>query len=162
MIIPVRKWATPLTIGAFFLMAATGILMFFNIDRGLTSGMHEWLSWLFLVGIVAHVIANFRPFKDCLRSGWGRTSVSVFGIVLVASFFTWGARTGGQFLAAIQKGLVGVPLTTLAAMTRTKPDVLVQRLNAHGIAFRKEQTIRDVVGDSARKQLQVLEVVFLP
>ena len=42
--IPVRKWATPLTIGAFFLMAATGILMFFHIDRGIISGAHEWLS----------------------------------------------------------------------------------------------------------------------
>ena len=160
--IPVRKWATPLTIGAFFPMAATGVLMFFHIDRGLTSGVHEWLSWLFLVGIVAHVIANFRPFKDCLRSGWGRTSVSVFGIVLVASFFTWGVRTGGQFLAAIQKGLVSVPLTTLAVMTRTEPDLLEQRLHAHGIVARREQTIRDIAGESPRKQLQVLEVVFLP
>ena len=31
-----------------------------------------------------------------------------------------------------------------------------------GIVVRKEQTIRDVVGESPRKQLQVLEVVFLP
>ena len=160
--IPVRKWATPLTIGAFFLMAATGILMFFNIDRGIVSAAHEWLSWLFLLGVAGHVMANFRPFMNSLKSGWGRTSVSVFGIVLVASFFTWGAHTGGQFLAAIQKGLVSVPLTTLAVMTHTKPDVLEQRLNAHGIVVRKEQTIRDIVGENPRKQLQALEVVFLP
>ena len=130
--IPVRKWATPLTIGAFFLMAATGILMFFNVDRGIVSAAHEWLSWLFLLGVAGHVMANFRPFTNSLKSGWGRTSVSVFGIVLVASFFTWGAHTGGQFLAAIQKGLVSVPLTTLAVMTHTEPDLLEQRLNAHG------------------------------
>jgi hypothetical protein len=160
--IPVRKWATPLTIGAFFLMAATGILMFFHIDRGIISGAHEWLSWLFLIGVAGHVIANFRSFTNCLKSGWGRTSVSFFGIVFVASFFTWGARTGGQFLAAIQNGLVSVPLTTLAAMTHTKPDVLEQRLVAHGIVARKDQTIRDIAGDSPRKQLRVLEVVFLP
>ena len=83
-------------------------------------------------------------------------------MALVASFFTWGARTGGQFLAAIQNGLVSVPLTTLAAMTHTKPDVLEQRLVAHGIVARKDQTIRDIAGDSPRKQLRVLEVVFLP
>jgi len=158
----VRKWATPLTIGAFFLMAITGILMFFHIDRGLISSAHEWLSWLFLIGVAGHVIANFRSFTNYLKSGWGRTSVGVFGIILVASFFTWGARTGGQFLAAIQNGLISVPLTTLAVMTHTKQDVLQQRLEAHGIVAGKDQTIRDIAGDSPRKQLQVLEVVFLP
>jgi len=160
--IPVRKWATPLTIGAFFLMTATGILMFFDIDRGIISGAHEWLSWLFLIGVAGHVKANFRPFTNSIKSGWGRTSICVFGLVLVASFFTWGARTGGQFLDAIRNGLVSVPLTTLAVMTRSKSDVLEQRLLAHGIVARKEQTIRDIVGDSPRKQLQVLEVVFQP
>jgi hypothetical protein len=162
MIIPLRKWATPLTIGAFFLMAVTGVLMFFHIDRGLISGAHEWLSWLFLIGVTAHVIANFRPFMNSLKSGWGRTSVSVFGAVLVASLFTWGAHTGGQFLAALQKGLVSVPLTSLAVMTHTEPHLLEHRLHAHGIAARREQTIRDIAGESPRKQLQILEIVFLP
>ena len=68
--IPARKWATPLTIGAFFPMAATGVLMFFHIDRGLTSGVHEWLSWLFLLGVAGHVMANFRPFTNSLKSRW--------------------------------------------------------------------------------------------
>jgi hypothetical protein len=51
---------------------------------------------------------------------------------------------------------------TLAAMTHTQPDVLEQRLEARGIVVRKDQTIHDIAGDSPRKQLQVLEVVFLP
>ena len=158
----VRKWATPLTIGAFFLMAATGILMFFHIDRGIISGVHKWLSWLFLIGVVGHVMANFRPFANYAKSGYGRASVGSFAIVLVASFFTWGARTGGQFLGAIQNGLVSAPLTTLAVMTHTTPDELERRLEAHGIIARKEQTIRDIAGDSLRKQRRVLEAVFLP
>jgi len=160
--IPLRKWATPLTIGAFVLMAATGILMFFNVDRGIISGTHEWFSWLFLIGVAGHVMANIRPFMNHLKSNWGRTSVIVFAVVLAGSFFTWGAHTGGQFLAAIQDGLVSAPLSTLAVMTHTTPDLLERRLEAHGIVARKEQTIRDIAGDSSRKQLQILEVVFRP
>ena len=30
-----REWATPLTIGAFALMAATGTAMFFHLNNGL-------------------------------------------------------------------------------------------------------------------------------
>jgi len=157
-----RKWATSLTIGAFFLMAATGILMFFHIECGIISGVHQWLSWLFLTGVVGHVMANFRPFTNYLKSGCGRTSVGIFAIVLIASFFSWGARTGAQFLAAIQNGLVNAPLTTLAVLTHTAPDELERRLEAHGVIARKEQTIRDIAGDSPRKQRRVLEVVFLP
>jgi len=160
--IPTRKWATPLTIGAFIPMATTGILMCFHVDRGIISGAHQWLSWLFLIGVVGHVVVNFRSFTNHLKSRWGRTSVCVFAIILVASFFTWGARTGGQLLTAIQGDLVSAPLSTLAVMTHTTPEVLEQRLEAHGIVARKEQTIRDIAGDSARKQLRVLQLVFLP
>ena len=32
--IPLRSWATPLTIGAFFLIAATGVLMFLEWSGG--------------------------------------------------------------------------------------------------------------------------------
>lgn len=160
--IPVRTWATPLTIGSFIPMAATGILMFFHIDRGIISGAHQWLSWLFLIGLVGHIMANFRSFTNHLKSRWVRTSVSVFAIILVASFFTWGARTGGQLLAAIENDLVSAPLSTLAVVVRTAPNVLEHRLETHGIVARKEQTIRDIAGNSPGKQLQVLKLVFLP
>ena len=160
--ISVRKWATPLTIGAFVPMAVTGILMFFHIDRGIIGGAHQWLSWLFLIGVVGHVTVNFRSFTNHLKSRWGRTSLCVFTMVLVASFFTWGVRTGGQLLAAIQNGLVSAPLSTLAVMTHTPPEVLEQRLETHGIVARKEQTIRDIAGNSPSTQLRVLKVVFLP
>ena len=36
-----RDWATPLTIGAFGLLAVTGVLMFFHPDSGLNKAVHE-------------------------------------------------------------------------------------------------------------------------
>jgi Domain of unknown function (DUF4405) len=160
--IPVRKWATRLTIGAFILMAITGILMFFHLDRGINSGVHEWFSWLFLIGVTGHVTANFRPFKTHLQSGWGRSSVAVFSIVLAASFFTWGVRTGGRMLDAIRDGLVNAPLSTLAAIAHDEPEALTQRMRSHGIPARNDQTIHDLAGDNRSKQLQLLGMVFLP
>ena len=160
--IPVRNWATPLTIGTFIVMAITGILMFFHVDRGINSGVHEWVAWLFLMGVAGHVTANFRPFKSHLKSGWGRTSVGVFIVVVAASFFTWGVRSGGQLLGAIRDGLVNTPLSTLDAIAHDEPEALQRRLMTHGILARKDQTIHDLTGDNPSKQLQLLEVVFLP
>ena len=159
---PVRQWATPLVIGSFVLMSVTGVLMFFNLDRGINAGAHEYVSWLFMIGVGGHVVANLRSFKNHLASGWGRTSVALFAVLLAASFLTWGLRTGGQLLAAIQAGLVRTPVATLAAMVRTTPQALEARLQAHGLQIGSSQTIHDVAGDSPRLQLRALEVVFLP
>ena len=34
---PLRSWATRVTMGSFLLMAGTGVLMFFELDGGLTA-----------------------------------------------------------------------------------------------------------------------------
>mgnify|MGYP006339522549 CR=1 FL=1 len=49
-----RDWITPITMGAFGLLAATGVLMFFHIDSGLNEAVHEWLSWVLLGGVALH------------------------------------------------------------------------------------------------------------
>ena len=46
-----RRWATPLTIGAFVFMAVTGILMFFEVRLGIIKVAHEWLSWLMVIAV---------------------------------------------------------------------------------------------------------------
>jgi hypothetical protein len=157
-----RSWATPLTMGAFVLMSSTGLMMFFHIDQGIMSGMHGWMSWTFVIGVIAHVTINFRPLKNHLKSAWGRSSVTIFAAMILASFFTWGEHTQPQLLIAIQNALVNVPLTTLADMTHTTPDALEQRLKAEGFVARKKQTIRDIAGDTSREQQRVLDVVFVP
>lgn len=159
---PARQWATPLVIGAFVLMSVTGVLMFFHLDRGINAGAHEYVSWLFMIGVVGHVVANIRSFKNHLQSGWGRGSVTLFAVLLAGSFLTWGMRTGGQLLASIQDGLVRTPLSTLAGIAHTTPQALEARLQAHGMPIAMHQSIRDVAGDSPRQQLHALELVFLP
>jgi hypothetical protein len=86
-----RTWATTLTIGSFILMSATGVLMFFEWNPGPTTVVHQWFSWFFLVGAGGHIAANLRPFKNHLKSRWGKASVAVFTAVFAASLFCWGA-----------------------------------------------------------------------
>ncbi len=49
-----REWATPLTIGVFGLMAATGLLMFFHLDNTLQKTAHEWLGWAMVANTLTH------------------------------------------------------------------------------------------------------------
>lgn len=36
-----RDWITPITMGSFTLLAATGLLVFFRLDRGLDKSAHS-------------------------------------------------------------------------------------------------------------------------
>jgi hypothetical protein len=158
---PVRSWATPLTIGSFVLMTVTGVLMFFEVDWALMAVLHQWFSWLFLLGAGGHIGANLRPFKNHLKSGWGQASSAVCALVLIASFFTWGLITGPQLERPIEEKLVDAPLSALAGLVQTTPEDLVRRLSAHGIAAAGEQSIREISGASGAGENLLLGIVFL-
>jgi len=157
-----RRWATPLTIGSFVLMTGTGIPMFFDLDTGLITVVHQWFSWTFLLGAGVHIAVNFRPFKLHLKSRWGMTSIAVFTVVLAASVFSWGLITGPQLERPIEEALVDAPLAALAASVRLGPETLLERLKARGFVATGEQSIRDIVATYDVDENILLALVFLP
>jgi hypothetical protein len=159
---PLRSWATPLTIGSFLLMSGTGILMFFELDGGLTAVVHQWFSWLFLAGAAGHVTANVRPLGKHLGSRGGRASVALLGGVLVASYFSWGLVTGPQLKRPIERALVDAPLSALASVTHTPLGVLMQRLEAQGMSPNGAESVRELSGKYGIDENSLLGTVFLP
>jgi len=69
---PHRPWITPVVIGAFFLSAVTGVLMFFHLDSGLNKTAHEWLSWAMVIGVALHLLLNVAAFKRYFTQTTGR------------------------------------------------------------------------------------------
>lgn len=159
-IISLRVWATPLTIASFFLTSATGVLMFFEWNRGLIAVVHEWFSWVFIMAAVAHTALHFRAFKNHLGSRWGRASVAVFTVVLGASFFSWGVITGHQILRPVEQALIDARVSILADLTKTTPDALLRRLKAHGIAATSSQSVRELSSKYGVSEVRLLSIVF--
>ncbi|MCI5121486.1 MAG: DUF4405 domain-containing protein, partial [Candidatus Electrothrix sp. AUS4] len=81
-----RDWITPITTGAFLLTAVTGVLLFFHVATGLNKEVHEWLSWVFLIGAVLHLALNFGPFKKYLTQRKGQVLMGSFVLLLALSF----------------------------------------------------------------------------
>ncbi|MCG8427977.1 MAG: DUF4405 domain-containing protein [Chromatiales bacterium] len=52
----IKPLITPLAIGSFFIVAVTGVLLFFKLDIGLSRFAHEWLGWLMLLTVLFHAI----------------------------------------------------------------------------------------------------------
>ena len=158
--IPMRAWATPVTIGAFLLMAATGVLMFFGVRGGLISEVHEWFSWLFLAGAVAHLFVNYRPLILHLRSRWGRVSIAAACLLMVAAVLPTGIQTGHRLHQAVEQAVVDAPLSTLAVLAHVAPADLETRLKAHGIAATLQQSPRQLSELNHLDPREVVAIVF--
>jgi hypothetical protein len=156
----IRTWAMPLTIGSFLLMAATGGLMFFGVRGGLISEVHEWFSWLFLAGAVAHLVVNVRPLTLHLKSRWGKVSIAAALVLLVAAVLPTGIRTGHQLRQTVEQAVVDAPLSTLARLAKIAPADLENRLKAHGIAATMQQSPRELSEQNGIDERQVIAIVF--
>ncbi len=131
-----REWATPLTIGLFILMAVTGILMFFHLDSRLNKLAHEWLGWLFVVGVVAHAAANWTGVKyHFLMGSTGRFIVAACFILLAGSFFSL-PRSGNEGLSPsilALKAVTKAPMTQVAALAGKPVEQVLLDLSKVGI-----------------------------
>lgn len=159
--IPLRTWATPLTIGAFILMAVTGMLLFFEVSTGLNKAAHEWLSWAFVIGAAAHITINFTSIKRHLAVNSSRAIIGVFVLLLAGSFLSFGGGGGGSPVRAVMMGVSAAPLSSLAPVAGTTPDALVEKLRAAGYAVNDgTQSLRAIVGDEREDQNRALVLIF--
>jgi hypothetical protein len=157
-----REWATPITAGAFLLTAVTGILMFFHLDSGLNKTVHEWLSWILVIGAGLHIVSNYKGFKRHFSVRKGQVFMGGFALLLALSFVPMG-KVGGEapFVAPI-KTLSAVPLTTLALVAEVTPEQIVERLSNAGFTVQSnDQSVGDVVGGDLHKQMNVLKTLLI-
>jgi hypothetical protein len=154
-----RNWITPITTGAFLLTAVTGILLFFHADTGLNKAVHEWLSWVFLIGAILHLTLNFAPFKKYLTQRKAQVLMGSFVLLLALSFIPIGGEEhhAPPFVPPI-KALANTPLVTLAQVAQTSPEQLRERLADRGLAVTSDQqSISELVGNDFRDQVHLLE-----
>jgi hypothetical protein len=158
-----RDWITPATIGAFTLSAVTGVLMFFHFDMALNKLAHEWLSWVLVAAVVAHVLTNLAPFKRHLKGPRGQAVVGAFVLVLGLSFFPLlgSQKQDGPPFAVPVQALAHAPLTVLAQVGGVPVAQMRERLLVAGVATTSDdQRLDELVGPAVRKQLGVLKQVL--
>jgi hypothetical protein len=155
-----RDWITPITMGAFVLLAVTGVLMFFHIDTGLNQTAHQWLSWVLIGGVALHAAVNWSGVTRHLASWRGRGALALFALLLAASFLPLGGRGEPPFAPPL-RALADAPLPVLAQVAKATPEDMRQRLKRAGIEARGDaDTVHSLVGDDTRAQIRVLSKVL--
>lgn len=162
-----RSWATPVTIGSFVISMVTGIVLFFHLDLGLAKPAHEWLSWFMLLGVIMHLIINWKAFKNYFSKRIPVAVIAAFVILTVLSLLplTGGSEGGGgnrrAAMSAIMHTVEEAPLSTLAALAKTTPEALVERLQQQGLTIdNAEQTLDDVAAENGKEASQLIPVIL--
>jgi hypothetical protein len=155
-----RDWFTPLTLGAFGLMATTGVLMFFHLDSGLNSAAHEWLGWLLLAAVGGHVAANYLGFKRYFTANRARVIIAAFAVVLAATFLPIGGEDKPPFAAPIA-ALASAPLPVLAQVAGVPVETLRLKLSSAGVQVdANTTTLAQATGKDLRAQMRALNAVL--
>ncbi len=156
-----REWATPLTAGSFIVLAVTGLLMFFHLDRGLNHLAHEWLGWVLVVGVACHIAANFLGFKKHISGSLGKAVIVAFLLILIFSFIQPEERKRPPGWAQPVKALAFMPLKELAIVAKMSVEEVRERLEEDGLSpTSDEQSIKDLVGHNLRRQVGALNAIF--
>jgi len=156
-----RDWATSMTIGAFGLMAVTGVLMFFHADSGLNKLAHEWLGWIFVGGVALHAFVNWGAFKRYFVSGFaGRAVIAVFALALAASFAPLGGKAGGPPPVMAMNAVLKAPLFAVAPLTGRPVEAIVAQLNGAGFAVSGPDATLASVARDREAQGKIMALLF--
>jgi len=105
--LPPKSFLSPFLFATFAVVAVTGLLLFFEVRSAPVKVVHEWLSVLFaLVGLL-HLILNWRPLAAYFRKrgSWIAILVTLAFTVLFAgaALNHWGPHGHGPEAPAEQE-----------------------------------------------------------
>ena len=155
-----RSWATPLTVGTFLLISVTGILMFFHMETGLSKVAHEWLGWVLVFGVGAHLWLNRRAFTTYLKRPTAVAIMAAGTLVLVASLLVPAAEGGSVPVRQVLGSLTTVPISTLATLAGKEEASLLTALSADHAGVTTEQTLADLTDGNSEAAVGLLAVVY--
>ncbi|WP_369678998.1 DUF4405 domain-containing protein [Chloroherpeton thalassium] len=144
-----------MTIGTFVIVSITGILLFFHLEIGLVKTMHEWLSWLFVIGGLAHIAINWRAFTKYFSKPASVAIIAVTLAVGAMAFLPVGEGGDGR-KAKIMKAVGALeqsPLTLIAQIEKTSPEALLQKLQANGIQVDDASLTIEAIAQSNQKKI---------
>lgn len=159
-----RSWATPLVVGSFLLMGATGVAMFFHVETPLMKGLHEWAGWAMLAGGGAHLVLNWRGFTTYFRRPLAGGIMGVGVVLLGLSLLPLAPEGGPSATIEAMIGAVGTaPVTVLAELTGQEVAAVVAELAEAGLpGAGPDSTVAGLAGGDRDLQFAGLAAVLAP
>ncbi|WP_115717282.1 DUF4405 domain-containing protein [Gallaecimonas mangrovi] len=157
-----KSWATPLTAGGFVISAVTGVVIFFHINVGLVRPAHEWLSWLMILGVVFHLVINWKGFKGYFKKGLALFIILLSLVLTAASFIPVNSPKGGKAALFQAAGLLtDTSLSNLAPVVGKPVDQLVSLLQQQGYqVYDNKMSLDDIAAQQSKRGVELLPIIL--
>lgn len=160
-----QKWATPLTIGAFALSAISGIMMFFHLNSVLVKVIHEWGSWVLVIGAIFHIVGSWQAFIQYFSSPYARAIMTFFALLIIAFFIPSGGLAEGKGKklppALLSRALPEASFSTVATIAQHQPEELAKELELKGIVVKdQEEAIHKIALRNNKQDVDILNAIF--
>ena len=157
----IRKWSTPLIMGAFLLTALTGLGLFFEVKWGAVKPLHEWLSLTLVLGGVLHGIDHWKGMRNHWAGTWGKAFVIGAALIAGFAFLPLGGKQEHPSGRAMEESLSRIPLSTLAMTRSLSVDSLQARLVKAGFAsVTPASTVEQLAGNDRAKRNKALNALM--
>lgn len=157
-----RNWAGPLTIGTFIVTAVTGILLFFHVEVGAVKIAHEWLSLFLVVGAIAHVAVNWKPFVAYFRKPLGLGLIGFCLVLLLLSLAPLHGSGGhGSPVGGMISAMESSSVTVVAQVAKREPQAVVEELKARGLRVEgPSQTLGNIASSNGVRVMEIIACVL--
>ena len=137
-----RDYVTPFISLVFFIIALTGVLMFFHIFDGYTEVVHELLGVFFVILAVFHIILNWKALKKHFRKPVflpAAFAVAVTSILIVVQQYYH-----PKVDTIILERIVNAPIHDVFRVLQVDSSAAVKRLETEGISIDGAETLEDI------------------
>ncbi len=135
------------------------MILFFHLRIGVVKIAHEWLSWIFVIGTVFHVILNRRVFAIYFSTPLARRVMFVFAVLLGVCLLPLGQGQGKSPVAKVTDSVVKSPLTKVAQISNRQPSEAMNAWRSRGIIVeRVDQNIAEIAVKNHMNPVCVLDV----
>jgi hypothetical protein len=161
-----RAWVGPLTIGSFFVVAVTGILMLVHFNQGIVKPIHEIVSCLFVVFSILHIIVNGKIFLAYFRKPLGMVLIGICIAICVMSMIpiqlgNSGGHGGRGGMMKASESLQQSSLELAAQVANRDVQAVIDNLKSKGIQVRDDdQTLVEIAKKNSRDPMEVLMMVL--
>lgn len=134
--------------------------MFFHLNVGMIKLAHEWMSWLFVIGAVAHIRVNWKAFLGYFRTRWGAAIIAVVVLLGAISFLPVGGQRGRPPFLEIMEAMEQSSVEVVAQVLKRDPQSLIQQLQTQGIQIHQPtQTLAEIAVQNQKSPVQLWMVL---
>jgi Domain of unknown function (DUF4405) len=145
-----RNTITPIAAVLFLVSTITGVMLFFHYKGGLVKESHEWLSIVFSVIAIWHLVRNWSRFTPYFKRN---SALVAFGLTLIASlaFTAATGRDSGGGPRMVFMALSNATLEHTAPAFNLSLDEAMKRLKLAGYDAVPNETL-NIIGKRAGKR----------